>query len=413
MEDGVPIVRVADVKHGVVSTVDPMRVSPTIEALHSRTRLRGGELLMTLVGTVGEMAIASSDIAGWNVARAIGVIPVRHDVGPRWVRYMLESPASRARVSARLNTTVQATLNLRDLGALPIAMPPDGLRSAITAILGSIDDKIELNRRVTETLHEMTRALFRDWFIDFGPVLAKSEGRQRYMASHIWEMFPSALCDSPLGLAPATWTPSTLKFQTTKIGSGATPRGGKAVYVERGVALIRSQNIYDDDFVWDGLARITDEAAEQLAGVEVQTEDVLLNITGASILRTCVATSVVLPARVNQHVAIIRARRGVPSRFLHLHLMQEKTRNYLLGMNAGGSREAVTKAHIESVPLLMPSPSLLEEFGKVVAPMYQQIDELAAESRTLANCRDQLLPKLISGDIRIKDADRFIEEATA
>ncbi len=294
-----------------------------------------------------------------------------------------------------------------------LKVPPFEEQSAMSYVLGTIDEKIELNTRTSRTLVELARTLFRDWFIDFGPVLAKAEGRACYMSQDLWAMFPSTFCDSPLGPFPATWTPSTLKHQTTKIGSGATPRGGKAVYVDQGVALIRSQNVYDDEFVWDGLARITDEAAAQLAGVEVQAEDVLLNITGASILRTCVVDPAVLPARVNQHVAIVRARPGVPSRFLHLHLMQEKTKNYLLGMNAGGSREAVTKGHIESVPVVLPSPDLLDEFGRLVAPMYQQIDAIAAESRALANCREMLLPKLMSGDIRIKDAERFIEEATA
>ena len=275
-------------------------------------------------------------------------------------------------------------------------------------MLGALDDKIELNRRTSKTLEAMAQALFKDWFIDFGPVRAKMEGRQPYLANEVWTAFPPNLRDSKMGPIPSGWELTTLKDLTSKIGSGATPRGGKEVYVEEGVSLIRSQNVYDSEFVWSGLARITDSAAEQLASVDVRLEDVLMNITGASILRTCVVDPGALPARVNQHVAIIRARTGIPSRYLHLHLIQQKTKDYLLGLNAGASREAVTKSHIESVPILMPDPCILEHFGSEVAMIYKEVDALLNESRSLIDLRDLLLPKLITGELRIQDAERFL-----
>ena len=193
----------------------------------------------------------------------------------------------------------------------------------------------------------------------------------------------------------------TLGDLTAKIGSGATPRGGSKVYTERGVALIRSQNVYDSRFVWDGLVRLSDTAADQLAGVAVRQGDVLINITGASILRTCVVDPGVLPARVNQHVAIVRPRNGVPPRFVHLHLLRPVTKAFLLGLNAGGSREAVTKGHLESVPISTPKAELLAEFGRVVAGLYAEVQALTSESRSLGDARDGLLPKLISGEVRV------------
>ena len=97
----------------------------------------------------------------------------------------------------------------------------------------------------------------------------------------------------------------------TKIGSGATPRGGKESYSEKGISLIRSQNVLDYKFSYDGLAHITEEQAEKLNNVEVRSNDVLLNITGDSVARACKVVSAVLPARVNQHVAIVRANEDV------------------------------------------------------------------------------------------------------
>lgn len=150
--DGVPIVRVGDVREGRIKVCAPLRVAKEVEAGYSRTRLRGGELLITVVGTVGETAIVPDSLAGWNVARAIAVLPIKPEVGARWVKRALLSPASSAQIKSRLNTTVQATLNLGDLAKLPILLPPTLERERIEAVLGALDDKIDLNHRMNETL---------------------------------------------------------------------------------------------------------------------------------------------------------------------------------------------------------------------------------------------------------------------
>jgi type I restriction enzyme S subunit len=198
---------------------------------------------------------------------------------------------------------------------------------------------------------------------------------------------------------------------TSKIGSGATPRGGKEVYVDEGTNFIRSQNVYDYEFVWDGLAKINAEDAEKLRNVTVEVDDILVNITGDSILRTCVVDQSVLPARVNQHVAIIRAADGIPPRYLHSYLAQPSTKSYLLGNDAGGSRAAVTKGHLELLPVLLPPQSVLDVFKSVTEPWFALISKNNSEIRTLAGLRDLLLPKLMSGEVRLKDAEEKIEEA--
>src|SRR5262249_30183157 len=129
--DGVPIVRVSDIRNGRLYTHAPLRVGADIEQQYARTRLTGGELLITIVGTVGETAIAPKEVAGWNVARAVAVLPIREDIGPYWVQLALKAPSVRALIDSRLNTTVQATLNLGDLALLPILLPPPKERHLI------------------------------------------------------------------------------------------------------------------------------------------------------------------------------------------------------------------------------------------------------------------------------------------
>jgi type I restriction enzyme S subunit len=186
---GIPIIRVSDIRGDRIATDNPLRVASNIEAQYSRSRLRGGELLLTLVGTVGETAIVPPELVGWNLARAVAVIPVRDEVGAYWVQSVLKSPLIQERIRTRLNTTVQATLNLSDVTKLPVVMPPASEREAICNLLGSLDGKIELNRRIADTLEITIRTLFRSWFIDFDPVHANSEGRSSGLPHKLISLF--------------------------------------------------------------------------------------------------------------------------------------------------------------------------------------------------------------------------------
>jgi type I restriction enzyme S subunit len=162
--------------------------------------------------------------------------------------------------------------------------------------------------------------------------------------------------------------------------------------------------------VWSGIVKICDEDAYRLRGVSVDKGDVLINITGDSILRTCVVDPGVLPARVNQHVAIIRARENIPARFLHLYLVQPSSKALLLGNDAGGSRPAITKGHLEAFPIILPTPQLLHVFGNITAPLFDLSEQNEAENRTLAQTRDLMLHKLMSGEIRLRTAEKIVGE---
>ena len=347
-----------------------------------------------------------------------------------YVYYLARHPEFRAFAEARMEgTSGRQRVSWQALSEFAFAFPYPNHRKTIGSFLRKFDDKIALNCRINQTLEAMAQAIFKSWFVDFDPVkakiAAKQEGRdpihaamsaisgkpeaeldtlpseQYAQLAATAALFPDEMEASALGEIPKGWRYKALAQLTEKIGSGSTPRGGKEVYLDDGVALIRSQNVYDSLFVWGGLARISDEAATQLKGVTVQEDDVLLNITGASILRTCVVELAALPARVNQHVAIIRAKAGVPPRFIHMHLLRPDIKSYLLGLNAGASREAITKVHIESLTLLTPHPELLAAFQTATTPLFRQVQRFAQQIRVLSELRDTLLPKLLSGELSV------------
>ena len=152
-----------------------------------------------------------------------------------------------------------------------------------------------------------------------------------------------------IGMIPEDWEVKKLGGYAVKIGSGITPRGGSSVYISHGVALIRSQNVYNEGFNKEGLAYIDNETAELMKNVELQEGDILLNITGDSVARCCITPSEVLPARVNQHVLIIRTKKELNPYFLRYYLVSNSTQRSLLSFaDSGGTRQALTKTMIES-----------------------------------------------------------------
>ena len=173
------------------------------------------------------------------------------------------------------------------------------------------------------------------------------------------------------------WKVARLEDITTKIGSGATPRGGDESYKAEGISLIRSLNVYDDGFRESKLARIDDEQADRLANVVVEENDVLLNITGASVARCCVAPADFLPARVNQHVSIIRpVKTKLDSQFLHFLLISKSYKDRLLHTGEGGStRQAITKAQIQEFSI--DYPESLAEQQRIVGLLDEAFEGIA------------------------------------
>jgi type I restriction enzyme S subunit len=411
--DGIPFISAADLSDEGVDQHKVKRITATAYERLRSGKIQHKDILFCLRGSIGKMAFVKPNEIG-AIASSLVIVRANSQIDSRYLNFLLCSQAGQQAAMSLNNGSAQPNLSVNQLQQIRVPLPNLREQLEIAAMLGSLDDRITLLRETNATLEAIVQALFKSWFVDFDPVRAKMEGRDpEGMDEATAALFPGGFEESTLGLVPRGWETAVLAELTTKIGSGATPRGGKDVYLDDGVALIRSQNVYDSEFVWSGLARISNDAADQLKSVEVKPTDVLLNITGASILRTCVVIPDVLPARVNQHVAIIRANENIPSRYIHLHLLQRKTKEFLLGLNAGGSREAVTKVHIESVPIIRPSDAVLAAFKEITNSIYLRNEVFSRQERTLATLRDTLLPRLISGQLRLSEAQAVAEEALA
>lgn len=186
------------------------------------------------------------------------------------------------------------------------------------------------------------------------------------------------------------WKPVTLKNITTKIGSGSTPTGGGESYKDVGISLVRSQNILDFKFSEQGLAFIDENQAYELRSVTMDEEDVLLNITGDSVARCCMIPKKILPARVNQHVAIIRANKEIakPHYLLYNLIYQKDT--LLTFSEVGATRRALTKSMIEDFELLLPPLPEQERIAQVLSSLDDKIDLLNRNNKTLEQLAETL-----------------------
>lgn len=212
------------------------------------------------------------------------------------------------------------------------------------------------------------------------------------------------------------WEEKTLKELTTKIGSGATPRGGQESYKAEGISLVRSMNVHDWEFRDTNLAFIDDKQAKELDGVTLQEDDVLLNITGASVARCCTFPKEYLPARVNQHVSIIRPKKELlNAKFLNLLLTSKPYKDQLLFTGEqGATRQAITKAQIEAFKISIPP---LKEQQTIVC----QLDALRAETQKLEalyqkkiadleELKKSILQKAFAGELRSPEGAAYAND---
>lgn len=388
--DGVPIVRVNNIRNGRIDTTDMLKVESGIEAKFLRSRLRGGEVLLTLVGTLGEVAIVPDNLRGWNVARAVGVIPVRKDPGSLWVSICLRSAFIQHRIRTWATTTVQATFNLRDLAKLPIPIPPTDTREAIAAVLGALDDKIELNRRMNATLEAMARALFQSWFVDFDPVRAKLDGRPpAALDPATAALFPASFDHEAEGVVPTGWRATTLGDVIEILDSKRIPLSGlerdarQGKYPYHGAASVMD---YVDDFLFEGIYALMGEDGS------------VINEDGTPVLQYVWGKF-----WVNNHAHVLCGKQGISTEHLLLHL---KDCNIAPFVN-GAVQPKLNQGNMKRIPFMLPPPRISKAFTKTIEPLFAKIRANTDQSRTLATLRDTLLPKLLSGELKTKNVADF------
>ena len=368
------------------------------------------------------------NITGDSVARACqvdpGVLPARvnqhvaiirpdpEKLDPRFLRYYLVSPEMQAKL--RSWAGAGATRNALTKGmieSLMVSAPHDiNKQHVIAHILGTLDDKIELNRRMNETLEAMARALFKSWFVDFDPVRAKMEGRWRKgeslpgLPAHLYDLFPDSFEESELGEIPRGWNVERFA-DTVDIIGGGTPKTSVAEYWDGGIPWFSVVDAPSNSEVWvvDTAKKITREGVENSSTRILPVGTTIISARG-TVGRIAL---VGVPMAMNQSCYGLRGKVGKHGYFTYFVTRELAER---LQQHAHGSVfDTITQNTLAGVSLALPPDTLIEAFETRVGQTLERIRMCLLGSRTLATLRDTLLPKIISGEVRVSGLKRFAE----
>jgi type I restriction enzyme S subunit len=296
-------------------------------------------------------------------------------------------------------------VSLTQQRSLPVVIPEIRLQRQIAHILGTLDDKIELNRKTNETLEAMAKALFKSWFVDSDPVRAKAEGRPTGLPAEISDLFPDSFEDSELGEIPRGWQCSPLADQSIYISRGISP-----AYCEEGGVLVLNQKCIRDSRVSFEKARRHDPKRKQIIGRKVRRFDALVNSTGVGTLgRVAMMPICQEEVVVDSHITVVRGSNEQESFFISSTLLNRQTEIEALGEGITGQTE-LSRVALGSVPVTFPSSQLIFAYFDSAYTIQDKIEKNDQASVALASTRDTLLPKLISGEIRIPDAEKMLEE---
>ena len=313
-------------------------------------------------------------------------------------------------------STVPRVLKTDILG-LQIPLPSIDKQKAIAHILGTLDDKIELNRKTKETLEAMAKALFKSWFVDFDPVRAKAEGRPTGLPAEISDLFPNSFEDSELGEIPSGWSVEELGDCSLDIESGRRPKGGIDKNLAYGIPSIGAESIAPvGQFDFSKTKWVESAFAESAGKGWIQNFDVALYKDGGKPGEFRPRTALYgdgFPfekAMVNEHVFLLRSSQLGQPYLYYLFNFDLVLAQIIHKGSSKGAQPGLNQDEVRTSSFVKPAKDLLDIFNRTVEPGIRKQLLLGKECQALSELRDSLLPKLISGEIRIPDAEKMLEE---
>ena len=415
VEVGTPIITVEHLGENRIVHEGVPRVSDSDRDRLERYLLREGDIVFSRVGSVDRRALVRNEEDGWMFSgRCLRVRPDPMKIDSRYLSYFFGLPSFKEHIRAIAVGATMPSLNTSLMSDVIIPHPPEITEQrAIAHILGTLDDKIELNRRMSETLEAMARALFKSWFVDFDPVRAKAEGRWRRdeslpgLPAHLWDMFPDSFEDSELGEIPKGWKVKSFA-STVEILGGGTPKTAVEEYWNGDIPWFSVVDAPTCSDVW----AIDTEKKVTRAGVENSSTRVLPAGTTILSARGTVGriALVGVPMAMNQSCYGLKGLLG--SRGFYCYYTTRELVVQLQQHAHGSVFDTITRDTLDSVDVAAPTGSLVEQFERQASPSFERILSAVLESRTLATLRDTLLPKLISGELRVTEAAHILERAT-
>lgn len=411
---------------GIYPFVDMQSVDSNARSVYSTqnreftgggSRFKAGDTLMARItpclenGKIARFAAASQDTLGHGSTEFI-VIRGRPGISATDFAFYLTKwdEVHGYAVSQMTGTSGRQRVPTESLSHLEVQLPPLPEQRAIAHILGTLDDKIELNRRMNETLETMSRAIFKSWFVDFDPVRAKSDGKKPAgMSDEIAALFPDSFQDSELGKIPKRWRVARAG-ELFEVCIGKTPPRKEPQWFSTSPSDVPWMSIKDLGNVSVFISRVseflTPDAVAKFRVKRIPDNTVVLSFK-LTVGRVAITDGEMLSNEAIAHFLPVSGVTLVPE-YLYCYLRQFQFDS--LG-STSSIATAVNSDSIRAIPILAPTDPIAVSFRSSIAPLFQRIRILQRENGILATIRDSLLPKLISGEIRLKNAEKFLEAA--
>ena len=361
VENSVPVIRVNNFENGKINTNNIKRVASEIEKKYSKTRLKGGELLITVVGTVGATAIATDEMNGWNVARAVSVAKIKESYNVKYIKYCFKNRDVIHQIYGSTNDTVQATLNLSLLKKIILSIPNRVHQDLIVNFLNAFDDKIELLQAQNKTLETMAQTIFKEWF---GKYQIGDELPEGWKVGNIYNVL-----DVQYG-----YPFKSKLFNENKEGLPLI----RIRDIRKGVTGFYTTESYEEEFIIS--------SGDVLAGMDAIFQPYLWS-GGKGLL--------------NQ-----RACRFIPKDFVSRIFVFEFMKPHLSfyeKTKVGTTVIHLGKGDLDFIETVIPDKESLLKFKELSTPIEEKIINNQQEIQSLIKTRDTLLPKLMSGQVRVKN----------
>ncbi len=384
----------------------PLVSSSGVTDSHAKAMVKGPGVVTGRYGTLGQVFYVEQDF--WPLNTTLYVRDFKGN-DPRFVSYFLRD----IDFFVYSDKAAVPGLNRNHLHQARVRIPTDPTEQrAIAHILGTLDDKIELNRRANKTLESMARTLFKAWFVDFEPVRAKMEGRWQRgqslagLPAHLYDIFPDRLVESELGEIPEGWRNSTIGEEVTVCG-GSTPSTKEPEYWEGGQhcwATPKDLSALYFPVLLDTDRKITDVGLAKISSGLLPVGTVLLS-SRAPIGYLAITE---IPTAINQGFIAMKCDGALPNVFV-LPWCRESM-DAIIGNANGSTFQEISKSNFRPLRVVVPSDPVLTSFTRLAGSLYRQLAENEREACYLAQLRDTLLPRLISGELRVPDAERLLGE---
>jgi len=410
-DSGYPYVAIPQIKQGRLDFSNVRSISPEHFVEWTRkAKPRHHDVILSRRCNPGETAYVP---AGLECALGQNLVLLRSDgtkVFPPFLRWFVRGPDWWEQVNTFINVgAIFDSLKCADIPNFKMPLPPFSEQKAIAHILGTLDDKIELNRRMNATLEAMARALFQSWFVDFDPVRAKLDGRKPAgLDAATAALFPAHFQDSPLGHIPRGWTVEPVGDVVACVGGG-TPSTTEPKFWEGGKHHWTTPKDFSSlqaPVLLDTARKITDAGIAKISSGLLPTGTLLLS-SRAPVGYLAIAA---MPVAINQGFIAMKCNERA-SNFFMLNWCQTNMAE-IISRASGTTFAEISKQNFRPILVELPPKELMAAFTEKVAPLYAQITANLHQSRTLATLRDALLPKLLSGELRV-DVGAEAAEASA